>query len=731
MINDQFESYSIDRIQVRTPKNIKVSREYMEKVIESLKQHQNAILEHVNGKGRLFSLLCPALAWLKHRKDNSTQQENLERIRIVYAYHSTFDKQYLEEQLKKIDYKPKISQIKQQDNIQINDEDDLILIDQQSLHNSDLTAFQNSILIIDDADQLQDIRCLGKIEKSTIYKAVDELKELINEVQKMNMQDQTKFYQEFEPHTIEIIKKKLLQLYEKFDECKNYFRLKGHPIIKFIQDFVSIYGNKNYVQYQINCVQKNYLTCSKLAKLSKLKAFADCFKFIQIAVICYEENYYEQPNYLFKAITDQINMQDNIVEIQVKQYLTHLEKRFEKLQFQSIILSSNCILPTYLPYFHINHTFDNREYIKTVLVEIQYQSHLFKNLFMKLEKFVKSIPNGILVIFSGFNQVEQFRQYCLEQQPNFFGVIEQYKKVFWGLDKKTNEIADYIKSSEKGAILFDSYEKIFNKNYHFPGHLCKGLIVAQWKTLSQKMPEFQLFNDDIQYYQNRYFDNILGRSLLYENDKGVLIIFCYQNQIKQLKWWIRNQSTLEYDEDQIAEWFKNGQNSQNDDTLIESYYPQREQTTTETNIQYQRRTKQQDLDKEDKIVQISEHSQKIKRTKDVNKNKKTQRQKQGYSIKKQSKAQIESNNQQKQQEIEVEQQENLIQWKKDETEEKQEISIDKEKSKNAQEPTAKKKKEAQPNFKYQATMDQFITKGRSAQKTTARDSSDNNNMGQI
>ncbi|CAD8165603.1 unnamed protein product [Paramecium octaurelia] len=704
--NNQFESHSIDGIQVRTPKNVMVSGEFMEKVIESLKKQQNAMLEHVKGKGRLFSLLCPALGWLKHREENSTKQEKLEKIRIVYAYYSKFDQQYLEEQLRKIDYQPKISQINQQDNIQINDEDDLILIDQQSLLNSDLTAFQNSILIIDDAHQPQDNnKLLGQIEKSTIQKAINELVELFNDLQKMNNQDQKQFLQEYEFETIKIFQQRLLVLNKKFDNCEN-IRFSDHPIFQFIQDFISIY-DKNMMYSQIQ-VQKNYLICSKLAKLSQLKAFADFFKFLQVAVICYQEKKYKYPNYEFKVVVDQINKQDKI-EINVKYYLTHLQSRLEKLQFQSVILSSDFIQPKYLPNFHIYHTFDKREYFQTVLLQIKWASNLYDNLLMNLERFVKSIPNGILVIFSSFTSVQQFRQHCLEQQPNFFGVIEKYKKLFWGLDQKKNEIVDYIKCSEKGAILFESYEKIFNKNYHFPGHLCKGLIIAQLRALSQNCPDYSLHCEDDITYKHWNFDKILERTLLYENDKGVLIIFSLQKQIEFWYSCLKNQFRFEYDENQITEWFKNDQNSQNDDMLIEWYYPQREQTKTKIQKQQKKRTNQQDQE-QDEIVQMSEHSQKIKK---VTK-KQNQRQSQGYSKNKKSKRQIKSNEQQEQQEIEEEEQENFIQQKKEETEKKQ-------KNKNP-----KKNKEEQSKVKKQSTLEKFINKVQSAKKNTDKDDQDSN-----
>ena len=57
-------------IEVTFPfKPYQVQIDYMEKVIESLQTHQNAVLESPTGTGKTLCLLCAALAWRKHEVD--------------------------------------------------------------------------------------------------------------------------------------------------------------------------------------------------------------------------------------------------------------------------------------------------------------------------------------------------------------------------------------------------------------------------------------------------------------------------------------------------------------------------------------------------------------------------------------------------------------------------------------------------------------------------------------
>lgn len=53
-------------------------------------------LEHANGNGRVFSLLCSSFAWLRHLKVNSKNSTNSKTIKVVYVSHSLPALQYIE-----------------------------------------------------------------------------------------------------------------------------------------------------------------------------------------------------------------------------------------------------------------------------------------------------------------------------------------------------------------------------------------------------------------------------------------------------------------------------------------------------------------------------------------------------------------------------------------------------------------------------------------------------------
>jgi regulator of telomere elongation helicase 1 len=61
---------SVSSIPIFFPfKPYKCQEEYMAKVIQSLNNNKNALLESPTGTGKTLSLLCATLAWVKNQRE--------------------------------------------------------------------------------------------------------------------------------------------------------------------------------------------------------------------------------------------------------------------------------------------------------------------------------------------------------------------------------------------------------------------------------------------------------------------------------------------------------------------------------------------------------------------------------------------------------------------------------------------------------------------------------------
>ncbi|CAD8167272.1 unnamed protein product [Paramecium pentaurelia] len=590
--NDRQNCHHIYGITVKTPNNSKISKVLMEKVIESLNNQNNAILEHVNGNGRILSLLCSSLAWQEHQKIKYQNFYKLQK-RIVYA--SQYNLKYLENQLKKTDYKPKITYFQQEDNIENQNEDQLIIIQYGNLLNTDLTIFQNSIMILDDFDQVQDIRIFEKIQNITIEIAVNELDELITQLQMKNEQDQQQYLLDFDLESIKFVQESIQYLLNKLHQIQDDKIEKQDLIYDFLE--ISILNNNCSHIYDESAVFDKYLkTCEKISNLPNKKQFSLWFKFIKQAIFCYKEKQKYQNNNFSIKITNK-----NIT-ILVKYYLQYLLDTLKRINFHSIIISSNTFFSNF--------------------ASLQFK--LVLNRTKNIKNIINCTSKGVLLIFSSFKKIKQFKVFCKKQKSDFFDQIGKYKKLFWGLEK--NEMQDYIQCSKNGAILFDSYQRIFNRSFHFPGPLCQLLILVELKTINYHRYDQQQYENDEMYYLSRCFNTIVGRSLLNENDQGVLLIFTQYKQ--KYKWEQCLQDVFPYSctineyEQELKKLIQNDYYSQNDVMSIKYYfkkqfrkYPQKfKKEAKKKSLKFWNKYKQKQL-----LIK----SQKIKKQK--NENEQTQR----------------------------------------------------------------------------------------------------------
>ncbi|EGR30093.1 regulator of telomere elongation helicase 1, putative [Ichthyophthirius multifiliis] len=89
---------------------------YMSKVIQSLNQGNNSLLQSPTGTGKTLCLLCATIAWLKkYREQNQENIDNVPPKKIVYSSRTHSQIQQVVKELKQTIYRPRITVLASRD----------------------------------------------------------------------------------------------------------------------------------------------------------------------------------------------------------------------------------------------------------------------------------------------------------------------------------------------------------------------------------------------------------------------------------------------------------------------------------------------------------------------------------------------------------------------------------------------------------------------------------------
>lgn len=92
----------------------------MNKIIEALKNNENALLESPTGTGKTLSLLCAALSWLKSERDKMIGKPSETPPKIIYTSRTHSQLAQVQKEMKNTAYKPRTVIIASRDHMCVN-----------------------------------------------------------------------------------------------------------------------------------------------------------------------------------------------------------------------------------------------------------------------------------------------------------------------------------------------------------------------------------------------------------------------------------------------------------------------------------------------------------------------------------------------------------------------------------------------------------------------------------